>query len=112
MNQVGTLQAMSLRLPTGLHAEATDIAKAKNISLTEYIVRALGTAVSQELASTPPKGGDAETFEVHLQFTLADSDPDRRAYGIVDGIENFLGLTGATDVTTRLMRLATMQPRS
>lgn len=112
MNQVGTLSTLSLRLPTGLHAEATDIARSKSISLTEYIVRALGTAVSQELSATPTSGGKAETFEVHLQFALQDADHDGRAYKVLDGITNFVALAGATDVTARLMRLATMQPRS
>jgi hypothetical protein len=111
MSQPDAYKVLSLRLPVDLHRQAKDIAEQREVSLTDYITRALRGAVAQELANSPSSEGDLAPYELHLQFVVTDHEPDQRAYQIVDGITNFAGLTGATEVTFRLTRLATMRTR-
>lgn len=114
MSQTDTSsKTLSLRLNGELHGLAKGIAEDKGIPLTDYIKSALRRAVAEELIASPTAAdGEPTPFELHIQFSLTDAEADQRAYQIADGMTNFARLTGATELTSRLTRLATMQTRS
>jgi hypothetical protein len=107
-----TLKTISLRLQTDLHGLVKEFADNRGTSITDYITKAVRRAVAEELIESPVTEGAPTPFELHLQFTVNGPDADQRAYQIVDGMTNLAGLTGATELTSRLTRLAVMQARS
>lgn len=105
-------KAFQQRMPADL-ADAADAAAADlGISRNEFIVRATREAVLKATKPTPVGDGASVQFDLSVEFRLLGADADSRAYRLLDQIQGLTELAGATDATPRLVRLATMRPRS
>lgn len=98
------------RMDANLALAARDAAEALGISRNEFINRAVREAILKATQPTPVGTGAPARFDLELEFTLHGDRADDQAYRLLESVTGLAGLVGATDVTPRLARLATMQP--